>query len=262
MKYLLDMVHHNPGEPPFRSRFLDPAHLVDYGFNGQVFKHINCIATFEKLDVDVFPMGSEERAWLDGFTPGIEAEIAAAKAEGLKVFYHIDLFVLPKRLVEHFHNEICDPDSGRILLDKPKTLDIHQVLFEEITRRFPEVDGYIIRVGETYLFDTPHHMGNGPIPRVGPAWSPTYLYEETLEHHEATPSWGPAQTEAYVRLVDFLRDEICVKHGRMLFFRTWDIFPDKLHARLDHYLEVTDRIAPIRIWYFPSNTPRSISGGT
>ena len=31
MKFILDMVHHNPGERPFKSRFLDPAHLVVSG---------------------------------------------------------------------------------------------------------------------------------------------------------------------------------------------------------------------------------------
>ena len=244
MTYILDMVHHNPGEPPFKSAFLQPSHLVDYGFNGQVFKHINCIATFAKLGVDVFPAGSVERAWLDEFTPGIEREIAAAKAAGLMVFYHIDLFVLPRRLVEHFRSEICDAESGRILLDRPRTLEIHRAMFDELAERFPEVDGYIIRVGETYLFDTPHHVGNGPIPRVGQGWSPTYLYEETLGRKESEPVWTSAQVEAYFNLVNFLRDEVCVKHDRMLFFRTWDIFPDKLHARADHYLEVTDRITP------------------
>ena len=245
MRYILDMVHHNPGEPPFQTRFLDPAHLVDYGFNGQVFKHINCIATCAATGVDCFPAGSPERAWLEKFSPGIEREIAAAKAHGLKVFYHLDLFVLPKRLVERFHSEICDAETGRILFDRPKTLELHRILFDELTARFPQVDGYIIRVGETYLFDTPHHVGNGPIPRVGPAWTPDYLYAETLAGREpADPRWTPAQAAAYVSLIRFLREEICVKHGRQLFFRTWDIFPDKLHARLDHYLEVTDRIEP------------------
>jgi hypothetical protein len=245
MKYMLDMVHHNPGEPPFQSRFLDPEHLVDYGFNGQVFKHINCIATFAATGVDCFPVGTPERQWLDQFTPGIEREIAAAKAKGLKVFYHLDLFVLPKRLVEHFRRDICDPVTGRILLDRPQTLELHRVLFEELTARFPQVDGYIIRVGETYLFDTPHHIGNGPIPRLGPAWTPTYLYEETLAAQEpADPRWSKAQADAYVTLLRFLREELCVKHGRQLFFRTWDIFPDKLHARLDHYLDVTNQVEP------------------
>lgn len=245
MKFILDMVHHNPGEPPFKTRFLDPAHLADYGFNGQVFKHINCVATFAAAGVDCFPAGSPARTWLEGFTPGIEREIAAAKKKGLKVFYHIDLFVLPKRLVEHFYDEICDPATGRILLDRPKTLELHQVLFDELAARFPQVDGYIVRVGETYLFDTPHHIGNGPIPRVGPAWTPNYLYQETLSGERPTVSrWTQAQTDAYVKLISFLREELCVKHGKQIFFRTWDIFPDKLHACLDHYLEVSDQIEP------------------
>lgn len=244
MKFILDMVHHNPGEPAFKSAFLDPAHLAAYGFNGQVFKHINCVATYARLGVDFFPPGSPERTWLDEFTPGIEREIAAAKAQGLRVFYHVDLFVLPKRLVAHFKDDICDPETGRILLDRPKTLEIHRALFEELSERFPQVDGYIIRVGETYLFDTPHHQGNGPIPRVGPAWTPTYFYDEMLGRAPREPRWSQAQADAYVTLIRFLREELCVRHGKHLLFRTWDIFPDKLHARPDHYLDVTNRVEP------------------
>ena len=245
MKFILDMVHHNPGEPPFQTRFLDPAHLANYGFNGQVFKHINCVATFAASGVDCFPAGSPARAWLEKITPAIEREIAAAKKQGLKVYYHVDLFVLPKRLVEHFKNEICDPQTGRISLDRPKTLALHKILFDELTARFPQVDGFIIRVGETYLFDTPHHIGNGPIPRVGPGWTPNYLYAETLAGRPPVePRWNQTQADAFVRLIRFLREELCVKHGKQIFFRTWDIFPDKLHASLAHYLEVTDQIEP------------------
>lgn len=244
MRYILDMVHHNPGEAPFESKFLDPGHLADYGFNGQVFKHINCVASFAATGVDAFPLGSPDRAWLDQFTPGIEREIKAAKAKGLMVFYHVDLFVLPKRIAEHFRDEICDPETGRILLDRPRTLELHRILFDELTARFPEVDGYIIRVGETYLMDTPFHLGNGPIPRMGSAWTATYLYAETLHHLEPEQAWTDAQVGAYAKLIGFLRDEICDRHELTLMFRTWDIFPDKLHARLDHYLEVTDRIEP------------------
>ena len=147
--------------------------------------------------------------------------------------------------MEHFRNEICDPETGRILLDRPKTLELHGVLFDELAARFPQVDGYIIRVGETYLFDTPHHTGNGPIPQPGPAWTGDYLYAETLAGREPDePRWTAAQVAAYVRLIRFLREEICVKHGKQVFFRTWDIFPDRLHARRDHYLAVTDQIEP------------------
>ena len=53
-----------------------------------------------------------------------------------------------------------------------------------------------------------------------------------------------AEKDAFVFLINFLRDEVCQKHGRYLFFRTWDCFPDRFHADKNYYLDVTDRIEP------------------
>jgi hypothetical protein len=224
---ILDMVHHNPGEAPLRSAFLQPAHLVDYGYTGQVFKHINCIATFAALGAGLAPA----RAWLEPFTAGIERELRAAKAAGLAVFYHIDLFVLPKVLVERYQDKLCDR-HGRISVDSDFTLEIHRIMFDELFARYPELDGFIIRHGETYLFDTPHHVGNGPV-----AWHPP-LAEPAKEH------------DRFVRLINFLREEICVRHGRTLIFRTWDYLDHKFHADPAYYRAVTDRVAPHEKLFF------------
>jgi hypothetical protein len=244
MKFVLDMVHHNPGEPPFKTAFTQPAHLVDYGYNGQVFKHLNCVATYAAAGFEVFPPDSPDHDWLLKATQRIEQEIADAKAAGLMVFYHVDLLVLPKRLVEHFKTEICDPQTGRILLDCPKTVELQQVLFDELCSRFPQVDGFIVRVGETYLYDAPYHTGNSPIPKSGSDWTPVYAYEQVLHGKPGVPGWSAVQVNAYVKLIESLREVVCVRRNKTLIFRTWDVFPDKLHARLDHYLEVTDQIAP------------------
>lgn len=242
MKFILDMVHHNPGEAPFSSAFNDPAHLLAYGYNGQVFKHLNCVATFAASGVDVFPAGSAERVWLDDFTQRLEHEMAAAKARRLSVFHHLDMFVFPKRLLEHFRAEICDPKTGHISLERPQTLALHRMLFDELCARFPHVDGFIIRVGETYFYDAPYHIGNGPISHASPDWMPEYAYEQLLAGRPADPGWSAAHSDAYVKLIRFLRSELCVRHDKFLIFRTWDMFPDRLHARLDHYLEVTNQI--------------------
>ena len=45
----------------------------------------------------------------------------------------------------------------------PKTQELHQVMLDEVFLRFPDIDGLIIRVGETYLYDTPFHTGNGAV---------------------------------------------------------------------------------------------------
>ena len=153
----MDMVHHNPGEAPFSTAFLNPEKLAEYGYNAQVFKHINTAITFENYDPEIFPEGSAEKAWMDDFSKGIAEEIRKAKQAGLKVYYHIDLFVLPKRMVEKYKEEICNAD-GKIDLYKEKTLEIHRAMFDELFTRFSDVDGLIIRVGETYLHDTPSNI--------------------------------------------------------------------------------------------------------
>lgn len=224
-RLVLDMVHHNPGEAPFTTAFLDPAHLRALGYTGQVHKHLNCIATFAALGVDLFPAGSPDRAWLDAATARIEAEIAAASAQGLAIFYHIDLFVLPRRLRDLHRERLCDA-RGRISIDSDFTLEVHRVLLAELFARFPAVAGLIVRHGETYLHDTPYHVGNGPNPLHGPNAEPE------REH------------DRFVRLISFLRDEVCVRHGRLLIFRTWDYLPDKFHADPAYYRAVTDRIEP------------------
>lgn len=225
MVYLIDMLHHNPGEEPFDTAFSNPDHLLKYGFNGQAFKHINTVATLESLASGVFPANEDERQWLDSFTREREKEIRDAKAAGLKVYYHVDLFVLPKAIVEQFKEDILDPKTGRISLNRPKTLEIHRALFDEIFTRFPDIDGLIIRVGETYLFDTPFHTGNGAV---------HYHPDRPIEDKQ----------EDFIKLLHFLREEICVRHDRVLIHRTWDTWPNRFHANRDFYLKVTDAVEP------------------
>ncbi len=218
MEFIMDMVHHNPGEAPFETSFLNPQKLKEYGYNAQVFKHINTAVTFKKYDAELFKNSPEASEWIEKLKKDITAEISKAKAEGLKVYYHIDLFVLPKALYEKYKDEICDED-GKISIHKEMTLEIHQAMFDEIFDEF-DIDGFIIRVGETYLHDTPYHIGNGAV-KYGDIKS---------------------EQEEFVTLLNFLREEVCVKHNKYVFFRTWDCFPDKFHASLDYYLSITDRV--------------------
>ncbi len=239
MKYILDMVHHNPGEPPFETAFLKPEKLRAYGFNGQVFKHINCAALLEEYDARLWEGREKEKAFVEKLGEKIARQNQEAKKQGLKVFYHVDLFVLPKALVEKHGASLCNPETGKIDIDAPDTLRVHAILLKELFTRFPEVDGLIIRVGETYLYDTPYHTGNSPISLNQYARKE----EMTGEEQEAERK---GEQERYVKLLQFLRQEVCVNHGKDLIFRTWDCFPDGFHANPDYYRAVTDRIEPHR----------------
>ncbi len=219
MRFIMDMVHHNPGEAPFESKFLNPQTLSSYGYNGQVFKHINTAMDFSSLGE--YFKGEEEKKWINGIQKDIKQQIDAAKKENLEIFYHIDLFVLPKRLFEEYKDEICD-ENGKISLKKEKTKELHRIMFDEMFEKYPQVDGLIVRVGETYLHDTPYHTGNGAV-----------IYGNKDE-----------EIEDFTELLNFLREEICVKHGKYLFFRTWDIFSDRFHSSKDYYLKITDQVEP------------------
>ncbi|NDV61722.1 hypothetical protein G0Q06_04600 [Puniceicoccales bacterium CK1056] len=221
---IIDMVHHNPGEKPFETAYTDPFHLKSLGFNGQCLKHINTIIRFDGLKGAIAP-SEEEIEWLDKMTAQISKEIEKAKEAGLRVYYHIDLFILPKRIIDSFHEELIDPKTGKISVSSPKVLDLHQHLFEEMFERFPGVDGLIVRVGENYLFDTPFHAGNSAVTYEG----------ETYSEQEI---------DGFVTLIRFLREHVCEKHNRMLIYRTWDIQNNRFHSNPEFYLKVTDRISP------------------
>lgn len=219
MKFIMDMVHDNPGEPRFNTSFRNPEKLVSYGYNTQVFRQNNTTVTFETLNKDFF---TEEGAgeWLANMQKISEDEILPAHEAGLMTMCHIDLFVLPKQLVENYKNEICD-ECGKISIFREKTKEIHRIMFDEMFAKYP-IDGLIIRVGETYLHDTPYHTGNGAV------------------------NYGDIEKEkeTFIELIKFLREEICIKHNKYLVFRTWDCFPDRFHANPEYYLDVTNAIEP------------------
>ena len=219
MEFIMNMIHDNPGEPPFVTEFRKPEKSLEYGFNTQVFRHCGTTISFRAMKEDFFD-SEPAREWLAKAQKKAGDDVRAAHEAGLKTMVHMDLFVLPGKLVERYREEICD-EEGRISIFRPKTKEIYGILFDELFEAYP-LDGVVIRVGETYLHDTPYHVGNGGV------------------------KYGDKEQEKreFVELLRFLRQEVCVRHGKFLVFRTWDCFPDRFHACLEYYLDVTDQVEP------------------
>jgi len=215
--YVMDMVHHNPGEPLTKSAFTDPAYLKEIGYGAQVindFTFAHAAITFDSFDKTIFPVGSAGRKWVEAAALKVKENIRKAHAAGLNVYYFTDIIVLPKQLVERYKNEITD-SSGKISFERPKTVEIHRAMLKELFDTFPDLDGLVIRTGETYTNNVPYHTGNGPITN------------------------GP---ESHIKLLTLLRDEVCVKRNKMIFYRTWSF--GGMHENPDYYLKVTDNIEP------------------
>ncbi|MFZ1087325.1 MAG: hypothetical protein WAN35_20370 [Terracidiphilus sp.] len=226
-RWLLDMVHVNPGEKPPQTAFLDPRTLSAYGYSGQVVMSvIEGVPTFGQLDPQLIPDASAERAWAEETALKIQRQIEAAHAAGLKCFAWMQIAVLPKALVAKYKSEICDP-QGRIDPVLPMTQKILRMQIAEIFDRLPKLDGLLIRTGEVYLHDLPYHASTDAPQQQKTQGSSAILHGE--ESHRA--------------LLRILREGVCVARRRMVFYRTWD-FGNNFHNNPAYYLRVTDAIEP------------------
>lgn len=208
---ILDMVHHNPGEPLYDSAYEDPSVIKTMGYNGKVyflFDSPTLAINWESVDPDILPEGSKERQWVDAKAARIHAQQKSCKDAGILPFAQADLILFPKRLIEKYGIQKTFGD-----INQPLTQKLLRAQVAEIFEQFPLTEGLVVRIGETYLHDAPYHKG----------------------HIRGKGNTG----ETVIPLANTLREEICVKRNKMLIFRTWLAF-DKDRR----YKRVSDGVKP------------------
>lgn len=214
LKHLLNMVHHNPGEPLFITKYLRPDYLKRLGFNGEAPRvYIQSAVTYDRYAPGLISPDSATWAWIQRYAHNIDHLIEEHTQAGLPLYPFTDLLVLPRELMDAFGSEMRDAE-GHLSIQRPRTQEVMRAQIEAIFRRFPALDGLTTRFGETYLSDTPFHAGDRPV---------------------RTP-------EEHTLLINILRDEICVKRGKTLFYRTWDF--GMLHTQPGLYLRATNAVDP------------------
>ncbi len=232
LTYILDMVFNNPGEAPTVTKYKDPVFLKETGYNGMVPAwHIQCAITYDTFDKGIIPEGSKEREWILNKQKEIKKKLKKAEDAGMPVYAFTDVLVLPTLILEKYKDQLVKQTEnssgfnaihGKLVPDinRPLTQKLIRIQIDELFKTFPELDGLVIRFGETYLFDTPYHSGGNPVPGQG---------KESIEGH--------------VKMINILRDEVCVKRDKKLFYRTWD-FGNFFHTNPEVYNAITDRIEP------------------
>ena len=223
-KYVvMDMVHHNPGEAMTESKFLDPSFLKTNEYGAKVFFLFEAAQfgiDWKSLDPSLFPDTTEAGRWVAEKAEIIHKKYDAAKKEGLQVYCMLDMLVLPSLLVEKHRAELTN-EQGKLDISKPYTQLCIRELMKEMFETFPQLDGLVIRTGETYLHDAPYYVGNHPV-------------QNGMHDH--------------IALINLLREEVCERRSKKLFYRTWDM--GQLHSIPKYYLSVTDSIEPHPNLYF------------
>lgn len=210
---LLNMVHHNPGEPLFATNFDEPGYLKQLGYTGQVPKlEPQCGLTFDGAFPGVVQEPGEERMWIERKARQVRLKSENARDAGMPLLPFTDFLVIPKSLWEKHGGEM--KVDGKLSIRSEMTRKVIVAQIDEFFRRYPDIHGITLRHGETYLHDTPFHRGTTPV----------------------------NSPEEHAMLIQLLRDEICVKRDKMLIYRTWDF--GMLHTRLDWYHKATDQVEP------------------
>lgn len=258
-----DMVTDNPGEVGYTSMYNVPEFMADRDYNGMTFSlfeaaqygllwdtydqkvtGVNLTEEQYKANPDdpkvqeenakkVFPFGSKERAWVETKRADIVRMYSAAKKAGQKTYFMQDIIVLPVKLKNDRKADICSGDN--IDIRKPATQQIMDYMYEEMFQELtytdesgkeqPLVDGIYVRYGETYTgerWGVPYHTGNNPI--MGD------------------------QTAAHLLLMNYLRDEICVKLDKEIIYRTWGF--GAFQNNPSTYLTISDKLEPHKNFYF------------
>lgn len=224
--FRLNMVHHNPGEDNFETPFNDPLYIKEQGFNGQVVKiFVPCAISYDNFDKELMPVGSKDRVRVEVYAKELDTILNQTEKAGIPVYPFTDLLVLPKVLVEKYGSELARKDNnggvqplGGTKLNasilRKKAQEVLRSQIAGIFNRFPQIDGLVIRFGETYLHEFPDYAG-------------------------ASPAQNPSE---HIVFLNLLRNEICVKYNKKLFFRTWDFYG--FHTNPNYYLQVTNAVKP------------------
>ena len=210
---LFNMVHHNPGEPQFVTHYDEPGYLKQLGYNGQVpALSIQCGLTYDKAFPGLIAEPGEERMWIERKAHSIRLDVEYARRHGMPLYPFTDVLVVPQSLWEKYGEEM--KINGKLTIRAKRTQEVMRAQIEELFRRFPDLPGFTLRFGETYLHDTPFHRGIKPV----------------------------SSPEEHTILMNLLREEVCVKRNKTLIYRTWDF--RKLHTNVDQYLKATDPVEP------------------
>jgi len=232
LTYLFDMAFNNPGEASTITKYKSPEFLKSTGYNGMVPQwHIQCGLTYDSFEEGIVPAGSSEREWILKKQKWVKEKLHEAEKAGMPVYAFTDVLVLPTIILEKYKNELVrkkenssdyDAIHGKLVPDINRSLTqkLIRTQINELFDTFPELDGLFIRFGETYLFDTPFHSGGNPVSGRG---------DEGINGH--------------VKLINILKEEVCEKRNKKLFYRTWD-FGNFFHTNPEVYLKITNQIKP------------------
>ena len=123
---LIDMIHDNHGELPFKTRYRDPAVLRAYGYQAIVIPDALAAIPGAYRGVAAEPgsaAGAMNLRSAMELEAGIDEQVKGAVAAGMSVYFYGDGLLLPGAVVKENPGAfLCEDSSGRLCPAKPAAL--------------------------------------------------------------------------------------------------------------------------------------------
>ena len=148
----------NPGEPEVQTRYQDPAELKALGYTGLVIYESTALSGVKNPD----QLESDEmRRWVSSRVDHIGRTIDAAKSAGLAVYLSYDALVLPMHEVDRNVAGLTCKGRPQVLCPaSEQALAISTSALSAFMHRWPELDGIVLRFGDTDAQRLPYLVGN------------------------------------------------------------------------------------------------------
>jgi hypothetical protein len=237
---IISSAHALVHKEPYAGKFKEPEYVKKEGFNAMVLPvNLNMCLTYDNYEPNIVPQGSAARKWITDKAVLGQLALNSIKSAHLNAYLNMDFLIFPAAIWKKYGDQIRSTE-GKVKetgaynnenatkpdINKPLTQTLLRAQIDALFTNFPQLDGIISRFGETYLHDYPHHMGGNPVSNV-----------------------ESAQINDQITFIKILKEEVCEKRHKKLFFRTWD-FGFHFHNNPAFYLAVTNAITPNENLFF------------
>lgn len=212
----------NPGEPQAESRYRDPKHLAELGYNGRVIYSTTALSGVDRAD----SVGTGEmRRWVEQQFERHEQSIEESRAAGLDVYITYDVLSLPRQMVERDSDALTCKGRADVLCPASdvairRSADALRSLLD----RWPTLSGVVLRFGDNDAARLPYLVGN-----------------ELYQPHCARCS-QLGRVDRVANVLDRFHKLVVDEYDKRLIARAWNVRPNGMHDSVDVCKRLYERL--------------------
>ena len=85
IEYIMDMVHNNPGEKPYETKYNNPEFLKKEGFTSTTpHWYINCLIDYNSFEKNIIAPDTDAKKWIESQAAAVDIKLTAFEKAGIE----------------------------------------------------------------------------------------------------------------------------------------------------------------------------------